>query len=144
MRVRLFALLLAAVPAIAAAQQPTTAPAELPRIPPPRPLPEYPRMPAPRGYRVFITTDMEGLASVVFNREIIAGNEGERYRVPGASSPDYWAHFRDLLTREVNATIAGARLGGARSFVVNEGHGGKLFGHILPLGLHTAALLVPR
>lgn len=143
MRTRLFlALLFAVAPGVAAAQQPTTVPAELPRIPPPRPLPDYPRMPAPHGFRVFITTDMEGIASVVFNREIIAGNEGERYRVPGASSPDYWAHFRDLLTREVNATIDGARRGGAGSFVVNEGHGGNLFGNILPWDLDTAALLV--
>jgi D-amino peptidase len=133
-------LLLAAAPCVLAAQQ-TPAPAQpLPRIPQPRPMPAYPRMPAPEGFRVFLTTDMEGIASVVFNREIIAGNEGERYRNTG--SPDYWSNFRDLLTREVNAAIAGARRGGARSFVVNEGHGGNLFGNILPWSLDTAALLV--
>jgi D-amino peptidase len=105
-------------------------------------MPAYPVMPAPSGFRLFITTDMEGVGSVVFNREIIAGNEGERYRQPGMSSPDYWSNFRDLLTQEVNAVIGGARRGGARSFVVNEGHGGNLFGNILPWSLDSAALLV--
>ncbi len=139
MRTRI-ALALMLVPVALAAQQPAAQP--LPRIPPPRPMPAYPVMPAPEGFRVFITTDMEGLGSVVFNREIIAGNETERYRAPGSSSPDYWEHYRDILTREVNATIAGARLGGARSFVVNEGHGGNLFANILPWDLDSAALLV--
>jgi len=122
---------------LVAQQQPA---AQTPPIPQPRPMPAYPRMPAPEGFRVFITTDMEGLASVVFNREIISGWEGERYRT--ASSPDYWDYFRDLLTRETNAVISGARRGGGRSFVVNEGHGGNLFGSILPWDLDTAALLV--
>jgi len=131
------ATLLASAPAAATAQQQPAAQAPIPQ---PRPMPAYPRMPAPDGFRVFITTDMEGIASVVFNREVLAGNEGERYR--NAGSPDYWSSFRDLLTREVNATIAGARRGGGRSFVVNEGHGGNLFGNILPWSLDTAALLV--
>lgn len=103
-------------------------------------LPAVPRMPPPQGFRVFFITDMEGMASVVFNREIIAGVEGERYR--NQSSPDYWEHYRDLFTREVNAAIAGARRGGAGSFVVNEGHGGNLFANLLPWELDTAALLV--
>jgi D-amino peptidase len=42
----------------------------------------------------------------------------------------------------VNAAIAGARRAGARSFVVNEGHGGNQFANILPWDLDTAALLV--
>ncbi len=103
-------------------------------------MPPYPQVPAAEGYRVFVMADMEGMASVVFNREIIAGNEGERYRNTG--SPDYWAHYRGLITREVNAVVTGARRAGARSFVVNEGHGGNLFGSILPWELDTAALLV--
>ena len=98
------------------------------------------RVPPPSGFRVFFITDMEGMASVVFNREIISGFEGERYR--GTDSPDYWRFYRDLFTREVNAAIAGARRGGARSFVVNEGHGGNLFANLLPWDLDTAALLV--
>ena len=103
-------------------------------------MPTAPPVPPPKGFRVYLITDMEGLASVVFNREIISGYEGARYR--DQSSRDYWEHYRDLLTREVNAVIAGARRGGARSFVVNEGHGGNLFGNILPWDLDTAAILI--
>lgn len=99
-----------------------------------------PRLPAPHGFRVFIVPDMEGMGSAVDIHEVIAGNEGERYRT--LTSPDYWDHFRDLLTREVNATIAGARLAGARSFVVNEGHGGNLFANIIPWDLDTGAILI--
>jgi len=102
--------------------------------------PSSPKVPPPDGFRVFMITDMEGMASVVFNREIISGWEGERYR--NQSSPDYWNHYRELFTREVNAAIEGARAGGARSFVVNEGHGGNLFANLLPWQLDTTALLV--
>jgi len=104
------------------------------------PMPAMPAIPRPDGYRVFITTDMEGVASVVFNREVISGYEGERYR--NGTSADYWEHFRDIYTGEVNAAIRGARRAGARSFVVNEGHGGNLFANILPWSLDTAAVLV--
>jgi D-amino peptidase len=103
-------------------------------------MPIAPPVPPPDGFRVYLITDMEGLASVVFNREIISGYEGERYR--DQSSRDYWEHYRGILTREVNAVIGGARRGGARSFVVNEGHGGNLFGNILPWDLDTAAILI--
>ncbi len=105
-----------------------------------QPMPAMPPVPRPDGFRVFMTTDMEGNASVVFNREIISGFEGERYR--GTGSPDFWAYYRGNLTAEVNAAIRGARRGGARSFVINEGHGGNLFGNILPGELDTAAILV--
>ena len=115
------------VPAALAAQAPTT-------------MPAMPAMPRPDGFRVYVLTDMEGIAGVVFNREVLSGYEGERYR--NASSQDYWQYYRGILTREVNAVITGARRGGARSFVVNEGHGGNLFGNILPGDLDTAALLV--
>ncbi len=104
------------------------------------PAPSSPKVPPPDGFRVYMITDMEGMASVVFNREIISGWEGERYRTQ--SSPDYWNHYRGLFTQEVNAVIAGARRGGARSFVVNEGHGGNLFANLLPWELDTAALLI--
>jgi D-amino peptidase len=99
-----------------------------------------PKLPAPEGFRVYFITDMEGMASVVFNREIISGWEGDRYR--DQSSRDYWEHYRALFTEEVNAAIEGARRGGAASFVVNEGHGGNLFANLLPWQLDTAALLV--
>jgi D-amino peptidase len=83
---------------------------------------------------------MEGMGSAVDIHEVIAGNEGEQYKT--LTSPDYWDHFRGLLTREVNAAIAGARLAGARSFVVNEGHGGNLFANIVPWELDTGAILI--
>jgi D-amino peptidase len=99
-----------------------------------------PHLPPPTGFRVYIVPDMEGMGSAVDIHEVIAGNEGEQYKT--LTSPDYWDHFRDLLTREVNATIAGARSAGARSFVVNEGHGGNLFANILPWELDTGAILI--
>jgi D-amino peptidase len=98
---------------------------------------EIPREP---GFRVFIVPDMEGMGSAVDIHEVIAGNEGERYKE--LTSPDYWDRFRILLTREVNATIRGARSAGARSFVVNEGHGGNLFANVLPWELDSSAILV--
>jgi D-amino peptidase len=97
-------------------------------------------LPFEPGFRVFVVADMEGMGSAVDTREVLAGNEGEGYSE--RSSPDYWDRFRALLTAEVNATIAGARGGGAASFVVNEGHGGNLFANIIPWDLDTATILV--
>ena len=68
------------------------------------------RIPHEAGFRVFIVPDMEGMGSAVDSREILAGNEGAAYK--DRSSPDYWDHFRSLLTQEVNATIKGARAAG--------------------------------
>src|SRR6266487_3509544 len=99
-----------------------------------------PALPKPTGFRVFIVPDMEGMGSAVDIREVIAGTEGEAYK--NLTSDDYWHTFRGLLTREVNAVIAGARLAGAGSFVVNEGHGGNLFANVLPWDLDTAAILI--
>ena len=98
------------------------------------------RTPHEAGFRVFLVPDMEGMGSVVDTREVLAGNETPAYA--GRSSPDYWDRFRGLLTKEVNATIAGARAAGGRSFVVNEGHGGNLFANILPFELDSGAMLV--
>jgi D-amino peptidase len=98
------------------------------------------QVPHEAGFRVFIVPDMEGMGSAVDIHEVIAGNEGERYKT--LTSPDYWDRFRLLLTREVNATIRGARAAGARSFVVNEGHGGNLFANVQPWELDSAAILV--
>src|SRR5687768_16843502 len=98
------------------------------------------RVPQQAGFRVFIVPDMEGMGSAVDIREVIAGNEGERYKE--LTGPDYWDRFRLLLTQEVNATIRGARAAGARSFVVNEGHGGNLFANVLPWELDSSAILV--
>jgi D-amino peptidase len=98
------------------------------------------QIPHEAGFRVFIVPDMEGMGSAVDIHEVIAGNEGERYKE--LTSPDYWDRFRLLLTQEVNATIRGARMAGARSFVVNEGHGGNLFANVLPWQLDSSAILV--
>ena len=98
------------------------------------------QIPHEPGFRVFLVPDMEGMGSAVDIHEVIAGNEGERYKE--LTSPDYWDRFRLLLTREVNATIRGARGAGARSFVVNEGHGGNLFANVLPWELDSSAILV--
>ena len=101
-----------------------------------------PKLPPPDAgaFRVLIIPDMEGMGSAVDIHEVIAGNEGEQYRL--LTSDDYWHRFRGLLTQEVNAVITGARGSGARSFVVNEGHGGNLFANVLPWDLDTAAILV--
>jgi D-amino peptidase len=98
------------------------------------------RAPFEPGFRVYYIVDMEGMGSVVNIREVIAGNEGERYK--DRTSTDYWNFYRGLLTDEVNASIAGARSVGARSFVVNEGHGGNLFANVLPWQLDPDALLI--
>lgn len=98
------------------------------------------RVPFEPGFRVYFIVDMEGMGSAVHTREVIAGNEGERYR--DRTGPDYWNHYRGLLTDEVNAAITGARSAGARSFVVNEGHGGNLFANILPWQLDQDAILI--
>ena len=63
------------------------------------------QLPHEPGFRVFLVPDMEGMGSAVDIHEVIAGNEGERYKE--LTSPDYWDRFRLLLTREVNATITG-------------------------------------
>lgn len=98
------------------------------------------RAPAEEGFRVYLVPDMEGMGSAVQTREVIAGTEGERYR--NSTSTDYWDHYRRLLTAETNAAIRGARAGGAKSFVVNEGHGGNRFANILPWELDPDALLI--
>src|SRR5437762_4407664 len=87
------------------------------------------RIPFQSGFRVYIIPDMEGMSSVVANRDILSGYEGERYKTAG--SIDY-PQYRELLTKDMNAVIAGARAAGAKSFVVNEGHGGNLFANVIP------------
>jgi len=88
-----------------------------------------------RGFTVYIIGDMEGLASVVRNAtemrpEHRGGNDREHQR------------FRQELTDEINAAIAGAREAGATQFVVNDGHGGTLFRNTLPERLDESAILI--
>ncbi|MGH7551826.1 MAG: M55 family metallopeptidase, partial [Longimicrobiales bacterium] len=70
------------------------------------------RVPFEPGFRVFIVPDMEGMASVVFNREIIAGVEGERYRNQSVISHTYafdTLSVNGMVLNEVgiNALMAG-------------------------------------
>jgi D-amino peptidase len=86
------------------------------------------------GFSVYIIADMEGLAGVVRNatemRPVLRGGSPQHER------------FRQELTDEVNALIAGARAAGATQFIVNEGHGGTLFRNILVDRLDPEAILI--
>jgi D-amino peptidase len=59
--------------------------------------------------KIFISSDMEGTAGVVDWDQCRAG--GSQYE-----------HYCELLTREVNAAIEGAREAGATEFLVNDSH----------------------
>ncbi len=88
----------------------------------------------PGGFAVYIVTDMEGLAGVVNNgREMSNGRSG--------NSPDH-QRFRQELTDELNAAIAGARRGGATQFFVVEGHGANNFRNVLVDKVDSAAMLL--
>ncbi len=86
------------------------------------------------GFTVYIIGDMEGLAGAVMNatemRPVYRGGHPEHER------------FRQELTDEINAAIAGARAAGATQFVVNDGHGGTLFRNTLPEELDPEAILI--
>jgi D-amino peptidase len=86
------------------------------------------------GFSVYIIADMEGLAGVVRNAT-------EMRPVSRGGSPQH-ERFRQELTDEVNALIAGARTAGATQFIVNEGHGGTLFRNILVDKLDPEAILI--
>ncbi|MFL5448971.1 MAG: M55 family metallopeptidase [Gemmatimonadales bacterium] len=86
------------------------------------------------GFSVYIIADMEGLAGVVRNGT-------EMRPVSRGGSPQH-ERFRQELTDEVNALIAGARSAGATQFIVNEGHGGTLFRNILVDQLDPEAILI--
>ncbi|HEY7637249.1 MAG TPA: M55 family metallopeptidase [Gemmatimonadales bacterium] len=86
------------------------------------------------GFSVYIIADMEGLAGAVRNMT-------EMRPVSRGGSPQH-ERFRQELTDEVNALIAGARAAGATQFIVNEGHGGTLFRNILVDQLDPDAILI--
>jgi D-amino peptidase len=86
------------------------------------------------GFSVYIIADMEGLAAVVRNGT-------EMRPVYRGGSPQH-ERFRQELTDEVNALIAGAREAGATQFIVNDGHGGTLFRNVLPDLLDPEAILI--
>ncbi len=87
-----------------------------------------------RGFTVYIIGDMEGLAAAVRN--------ATEMRPPARGGGSDHALFRDELTDELNAVIAGARDAGATQFVVNEGHGGTLFRNAVPERLDSEAILI--
>lgn len=86
------------------------------------------------GFSVYIIADMEGLAGVVRNatemRPVLRGGSPQHER------------FREELTDEINALIAGARTAGATQFIVNEGHGGTLFRNVVVEKLDPDAILI--
>jgi D-amino peptidase len=86
------------------------------------------------GFTVYVIGDMEGLASAVRNAT-------EMKPVHRGGSRDH-ERFRQELTDEINAVIAGARAAGATQFIVNDGHGGTLFRNTLPEKLDPEAILV--
>jgi D-amino peptidase len=86
------------------------------------------------GFSVYIIADMEGLAAAV-------RNQTEMRPVARGGSPQH-ERFRQELTDEINALIAGARTAGATQFIVNEGHGGTLFRNVLVDQLDPEAILI--
>lgn len=79
--------------------------------------------------RVYIMTDMEGVAGVTSFEDFVLP-EGRYYEVG-----------RELTTGEVSAAVEGALLAGATEVLVVDGHGA---GAINPLLLHPAAKLLAR
>jgi D-amino peptidase len=81
----------------------------------------------PRGLKVFISVDMEGLAGVVAGPDVS----------PGA--PDY-PHFRAIMAGETNAAIEGAFRAGATDVLVRDAHGDKR--NLLPADVDPRARLL--
>src|SRR5262245_15483889 len=67
---------------------------------------------AQRAIKVFISVDMEGIGGVVTSEQL--GPTGFEY-----------ARFREFMTAEALAAIAGAREAGATQFVVADSHGNE-------------------
>jgi len=61
--------------------------------------------------RVYITTDLEGVAGVLLDRQVGVQEDGAEYD-----------KARRLLTQEVNAAVEGALAGGATEVLVDDGH----------------------
>jgi D-amino peptidase len=59
--------------------------------------------------RIYITTDLEGVAGVLLDRQV--GGEGAEYE-----------KARRMLTQEVNAAVEGALAGGATEILVDDAH----------------------
>ena len=63
-----------------------------------------------RPMKIYISADMEGVVGVVTGEQL--GPQGFEYQ-----------RFREFMTEEVNAAIAGALAGGATQVVVSDSHG---------------------
>ncbi|MES1259619.1 MAG: M55 family metallopeptidase [Gemmatimonadota bacterium] len=100
-------------------------------------------LPFEAGFRAYIVSNMAGMGTAVDLKEVMAGSEnGAPAQTNTASFADYEGRFRSLATQEANAAVHGARLGGARSFVVSDAHPGNGFGNLLPWELDSGATLV--
>jgi D-amino peptidase len=81
----------------------------------------------PRGLKVFISVDMEGLAGVVAGADV------------SASGADY-GHFRAIMAAEANAAVEGAFRAGATEVLVRDSHGDKR--NLLPDAVDPRARLL--
>jgi len=81
----------------------------------------------PRGLKVFISVDMEGLAGVVAGADV------------SPNGPDY-PHFRTIMAGETNAAIEGAFRAGATEVLVRDSHGDKR--NLLPADVDPRAHLL--
>ncbi|MBC8088149.1 MAG: M55 family metallopeptidase [Phycisphaerae bacterium] len=90
-------------------------------------LPVHSAAQPPRGLKVFISVDMEGLAGVVTASDV------------SSTGPDY-AHFRAIMAAETNAAVDGAIRAGATSVVVRDSHGSKQ--NLLPNDVDPRARLL--
>jgi D-amino peptidase len=77
--------------------------------------------------KVFVSVDMEGLAAVFADDQV--SQEGLEY-----------PYFREVMTREANAAVAGAFAAGASEVLVRDTHGGMR--HLLPELLDKRVRLV--
>jgi D-amino peptidase len=81
----------------------------------------------PRGLKVFISVDMEGLAGVVAGADI------------SQTGSDY-GHFRAIMAAETNAAVEGAFRAGATDVLVRDSHGDKR--NLLPADVDPRARLL--
>jgi D-amino peptidase len=81
----------------------------------------------PRGVKVFISVDMEGLAGVVAGSDV------------SPSGADY-PHFRAIMAGETNAAVDGAFRAGATEVLVRDSHGDKR--NLLPADVDPRARLL--
>jgi D-amino peptidase len=81
----------------------------------------------PRGLKVFVSVDMEGLAGVVAGPDV------------SPNGPDY-PHFRAIMAGETNAAIDGAFRAGATDVLVRDSHGDKR--NLLPADVDPRARLL--